>query len=209
MKIKLSRTSKMPCDSWGIPQSTCKTGNILAKLEGTICNACYAAKGAYSWPVVKNAYQTRLDQFNEDASEWTKTMISQFKRKRNFEYFRWFDSGDLQSLAMLSEIVAIAHAFPKTKFWLPTHEVKTVASYVRRYGPSWPDNLIIRLSDTHFDKQTAYNGILAPLFGSKLFKSGAVTEGQATCPAPQQNGECKACRACWDSNANYVTYKAH
>jgi len=55
MKIKLSNTSKMPCKSWGIPATKCITGKKLNKIAGSVCNGCYALKGAYSWPVVKNA----------------------------------------------------------------------------------------------------------------------------------------------------------
>lgn len=208
MKIKLSNTSKMPCKSWGIPQETCKTGNKLAKIEGTICFDCYAAKGAYSWPVVKSAYQTRLDQFNSNKDEWTETMIATLSRQKS-KYFRWFDSGDLQSLEMLEAIVTIAAKLPHIRFWLPTHEVKVISDYVRRYGADWPENLTIRLSDVNFDKKTVYKGILAPLFGNKLFKSGAVKTKKATCPAPSQQGKCDDCRACWDQSKSYVTYKAH
>ena len=55
MIVKLSNTSKMPCKSWGIPASSCKTGAKLRKVKGSVCSGCYAHKGAYSWKAVKNA----------------------------------------------------------------------------------------------------------------------------------------------------------
>jgi len=32
---------------------------------------------------------------------------------------------------------------------------------------------------------------------------------KATCPAPQQDNECKDCRACWDKKVKNVAYLAH
>ena len=55
MKIKelekkigtLSNPSKMPSYAWGISAKKCITGSRLAKIDGTICNKCYALKNHY------------------------------------------------------------------------------------------------------------------------------------------------------------------
>ena len=33
--------------------------------------------------------------------------------------------------------------------------------------------------------------------------------GQYVCPAPDQGGECKSCRMCWDANIKSIAYRAH
>jgi len=57
---RLSNPSKMPAYAWGISASKCITGTKLAKVEGTICNKCYANKNCYVFQVVKNAHKFRI-----------------------------------------------------------------------------------------------------------------------------------------------------
>lgn len=213
MKIKLSNTSKMPCKSWGIPAVTCKTGAKLAKIKGSVCNNCYALKGAYSWNNVKNAYQTRLEQYNDNRNAWINTMVKtieleakrQLKQGHNQAYFRWFDSGDLQSFQMLSDIIMVIYNTPNVKHWLPTREVKILSDYVN-CGMRIPKNVTIRLSDMMIDidieltKQLKESGIL---------QSGVtMDENKANCASFKQHGKCLECRACWDSNAK-IYYLKH
>ncbi len=46
-------------------------------------------------------------------------------------FFRWFDSGDLQSVEMVRDIVAVAERTPEIRHWLPTREYATVREYLR------------------------------------------------------------------------------
>ena len=40
--------------------------------------------------------------------------------------------------------------------------------------------------------------------------TSTVTSGQArTCPAPDQGGKCKSCRACWSRKVKNITYGKH
>ena len=43
----LSKPSKMPGWSIGLPAKECKTGGKLQKVEGSVCYNCYALKGDY------------------------------------------------------------------------------------------------------------------------------------------------------------------
>jgi len=56
----LSKPSKMPGWSYGIPAKECKTGSKLAKIPGTVCHGCYALKGCYLFPNVQAAQYKRL-----------------------------------------------------------------------------------------------------------------------------------------------------
>ena len=44
----------MPCESISLDARQCKTGSKLAKIPGSVCNGCYALKGFYNMPSVKN-----------------------------------------------------------------------------------------------------------------------------------------------------------
>ena len=56
----LSKPSKMPGWSIGLPAKECKTGGKLQKVPGSVCFDCYALKGCYVFKVVQNAQYRRL-----------------------------------------------------------------------------------------------------------------------------------------------------
>ena len=56
----LSKPSKMPGWSIGIPAKECKTGSKLRLIPDSVCNKCYALKGCYVFKVVQEAQYKRL-----------------------------------------------------------------------------------------------------------------------------------------------------
>jgi hypothetical protein len=201
MNISLSSPSKMPCHSWSISALQCKTGAKLAKIKGSICHGCYALKGNYRFGNVQRAQAERLEQSKRKG--WWKAMVETIKGKEKSGFFRWFDAGDLQSFAMLRDIVKIAEALPDIRFWLPTKEYAFVSRYLEKYG-SFPENLTVRLSAYMIDKDGP--NLLAEQLG--LTTSEVRTKGE-TCPAPRQGNKCLECRACWDKSVGTVVYKKH
>jgi hypothetical protein len=126
-----SNTSKMPCRAWSIPASTCHTGSRLAQIKGTVCEDCYALKNFYAMPNVQTTLHKRLATA-ADLQQWAANHIKLIPLVETSGYFRWFDSGDLQSIAMLDAIATIARALPFIKFWLPTKEHAFVAAWIRQ-----------------------------------------------------------------------------
>lgn len=193
----LSNPSKMPCKGYSIPASTCKMGSLMAKHKGTICSKCYARKGMYVFPNVKRALNRRFESLNHPL--WISAMTLLVK---DMKYFRWHDSGDIQSVEHLCNIVEVVKNTPKTKHWIPTREYSVVAEYVGQYG-SFPENLTVRLSASKF------NGVPPVELAKKL---GVLTSGVSTtkynCVAPLQNNACKYCRMCWGKEFQ-INYKQH
>ena len=62
-------------------------------------------------------------------------------------YFRWFDSGDLQSDAHFFNICQVAVHTREVLHWLPTQEY----DIVRQFSDDIPENLVIRLSAQMID----------------------------------------------------------
>jgi hypothetical protein len=118
-------------------------------------------------------------------------------------FFRWFDSGDLQSIKTLKAIVRIAIALPDIQFWLPTKEYGIVSEYVELFG-AFPSNLTVRLSAYMVDK--AGPNSLAEGLG---VTTSEVSSTSGTCPAPTQGNKCIDCRACWSKDVQTVTYRLH
>ena len=194
-----TQTSKMPCKSYSLPTANCKVGAQLATVKGSICSTCYANKGNYVRYAknIKPAQERRLTSITSD--QWVESMIKSIGKD---SFFRWHDSGDIQSIDHLEKIAKVAQSLPGCQFWLPTREFKIVKQFMRKQ--SVPANLTIRLSAYFPDKSIKpFNG---PPISSVHKKSPA--KGY-TCPAPSQNGECKECRACWNKDVQVVTYKYH
>ena len=119
---------------------------------------------------------------------------------RSHQYFRWHDSGDLQSVHHLKKIVTICQHTPQTTHWLPTKESAIVKQFLKR-GGSIPHNLIIRISASMIN--TTHHHHLSNCLGS-----GVVTTN-ATCPASQQGNQCRDCRKCWNPSIPFITYHKH
>src|SRR3954465_7511750 len=111
----LSNPSKMPGHGYSLPAKECKTGAKLAKIPGTTCHNCYALKGRYSFPNVQNALYRRLESLKDP--KWVEAMVTQIKSSED-KYFRWHDSGDLQSVEHLQLITQVCLQTPKVKHWL-------------------------------------------------------------------------------------------
>lgn len=195
----LSKPSKMPGAGYGLPALiSCNVGSKYAKVPGTICSKCYACKGRYTFPTVKNAQMKRLEAVEKP--EWVDAMVELISREPS-KYFRWHDSGDLISIDHLSKICQIALRLPDYVFWLPTNEHQLVAKYRKTHAI--PDNLVIRLSSPKID---------GPAVKTDLCTSGVYSKGKPQghqCPAPAQGGKCGECRACWNKDVKHVSYRAH
>lgn len=202
----LSEPSKMPGFAYGIPAQACKLGAILAKKVGSVCHSCYALRGMYVFPAVKNAQARRLQILQADMFAWKRAMVSllekKYRRKTGDErVFRWHDSGDLQSVSHLQAIVEIANLLPSIRFWLPTREREIVKAFLAT-GKTFPGNLVVRISAAMVGQETG------PLPDGTLGSTVGANTGHA-CPARLQGNACGACRACWNPNVKSVDYPLH
>ena len=188
----LSKPSKMPGPAYSLPAQACITGAKLAKVPGTVCYGCYALKGNYKrFPAVRLALARRLESLQHP--RWVEAMAALIYGE---EVFRWHDSGDLQSAWHLKRIFEVCSKTPETSHWLPTREHK----FLPLSTDSIPKNLIIRVSGTKV------NGA-APSFWP--WTSQVTDKKGRTCPAPEQGGQCKSCRQCWDRSIPNIVYAKH
>ena len=214
----LSDASKMPGASYTLNALDCKTGAKLVKVKGSVCAGCYALKGNYvRYQVVPIAQARRLERLENPG--WVKAMA---KVTAKGEPFRWFDSGDVQSLSMLIKIVAVAMLNPQQQYWLPTKEYKIVSTY-RKQGGIVPNNLVIRVSAPMINQR------LSDVYGytSMVITPGTKVDADVTiCDAAhtmkngrkvetitKENksllGHCGDCRACWNPNNKVTAYPIH
>ena len=190
----LSAPGKMPEGSYNLPASACMTGAKLREIPGTPGYGCYAFKGRYNFPNVKDALSRRLKSL--DHPDWVQAMAVLIKGKK---HFRWHDSGDLQGPEHLKKIFEVCKLTPDTMHWLPTQERKLL----QFLDPDIiPPNLIIRLSNAKNDTKPG---------NAWTHWSTVVSKPRAghVCPAPEQGNSCGDCRACWSKDVKEVQYRLH
>jgi hypothetical protein len=197
----LSTPSKMPCYSFSISAKKCITGGKLREVDGSTCSKCYAFRGNYQYEVVQNAHARRFKGLSHP--EWVNAMAFLVNAFESSGYFRWHDSGDLQSVEHLKNIAEVCRLTPDIKHWLPTREYKIVSDFLK--VNALPFNLTIRLSAFMIDAEPPK--ALATRLGVQT--SGVSSESAFNCPASNQGNKCVRCRACWDKNVPNVNYKKH
>ena len=202
----LSAPSKMPSYAWSISAKRCNIGSKLAKVEGSVCNKCYALKGRYMFPMVQNAREKRYWRWSSNREKWTNAMIYIMHNKKhiiNTGFFRWFDSGDIQGEAMLSDMNTVAWSSPHIRFWLPTKEYNLVKEY--KENNDIAPNLIIRVSNPSVNTNTlkGYEHI-STVYSKDMLEN---SEGYI-CPSSKQGNKCGEGRMCW-SDKHEVSYIAH
>ena len=187
----LSKPSKMPGPAHNLPAVACKTGAKLVKIPGSVCAGCYALKGRYRFNNVQAALDRRLQALQDP--RWVEAMTALISGE---PWFRWHDSGDIQSPERLKNIFEVCNRTPETRHWMPTREVK----FLKLMDPDVvPKNLIIRISSHMIDQGPVKHW---------PWTSTVVTSGK-TCPAAEQGNKCKECRACWDRKISNVTNPKH
>ena len=187
----LSKPSKMPGWSIGIPAKECKTGSNLRDVKDSVCYDCYALKGCYVFKVVQDAQYRRLAAIY--TAPWVEAMAYLINSKKP-DVFRWHDSGDVQDLEHLNKIFEVCRLTPSKRHWMPTRE-----AWIKDHLDRAPSNLVIRFSAPMVDQS-------AP--ASWPNTSTVVTAG-ATCPSAQQGNECKDCRNCWNKDIKNISYGQH
>lgn len=210
----LSETKKMPGYSYNLSARKCIIGSKLRDVPNSVCAKCYAFRGHYQYPVVQNAMARHLRAIKHPL--WVPamaTMINWWCQK--VPYFRWHDSGDLQSVQHFKSINEIARLTPIVCHWIPTRELQICRVY-RRYYVTAP-NMAVRISEpmiregtlqgTSFRAQPVTSGVV-PRRSKEDWAALVRTNTNEIfhCPASLQDGKCQACRACWRTDVKHVVY---
>lgn len=206
----LSKPSKMPGASFGLSARDCKTGSKLALIPGSVCHGCYALKGNYNFKVVKRAHAYRLSLL-DDLDAFIERMVTEITKvttKSGVPYFRWHDSGDIQSVEHLLAIFEVCRRTPRVSHWLPSKEYGMVRQVQRQAVRDplavRPPNCTLRMSATMidgpppvgFDNTTTVHRFVHHLPGIE-------------CLAHENNNKCGDCRHCWDSTIKNISYLKH
>jgi hypothetical protein len=197
---KVSKTSKLGTYSWSLqaietcPGSVGTDGQLVAA-----CSGCYATTGCYNFPGTKAVRSDNKAAWQE--SDWVEVMVSKLAKQK---HFRWFDSGDLYSLQLAEKVLEVMRRTPNTKHWLPTRMAKFPKFQPVLAAMQALANVMVRFSSD------AVDGTFTSAHGSTIVPAGLPTPAGVTlCTAPQQDGKCLTCRACYDKSVPVIGYVAH
>lgn len=214
----LSWPSKMPGAAFGLPPEACNVGARMAAIPGTVCSACYAMRGQYSFGDATAAQQRRLLLlYGTDATTWVNAFVRVLEKAR-VDFFRWHDSGDIQGVWHLQRIVDVCRATPHIRHWLPTREIAVVREYQAQARAQqaagldagiFPPNLVVRISGNKPDQPAPQ---VEGCTTAAVYTAGKIPVQGEACHAYDVNGKmrpegCGDCRLCWSDKA--VAYPFH
>ena len=202
--VKLSTTSKLNAKSWSLQAlDTCPASK---KADGELvdaCKGCYATIGFYVYSSSK-----AVRQFNKEAwqhESFVPHFVAALYKER---FFRWFDSGDMYSLALAEKIYSIMQQTPHVRHWLPTRMYKFDKFKPILSKMAALPNVVVRLSSDNIDGQTVQNNLGCNT--SSIIPAEWVDDHNGfICPAYNQDGRCMDCYACYNKDVLDVSYVGH
>ena len=199
---KISITSKLDgIRSWSLQALDTCPGSIES--PGVLvdaCKGCYATTGNYRFANVKAPRE--FNRTDWERFQWVDDMVQELERDR---YFRWFDSGDMYSLALAEKMLEVMIRTPWCKHWLPTRMHKFPKFALVLQAMQALPNVMVRPSSD------SIVGVFTPaLHGSVIVPDSRVNPDMVTlCRAYENDGKCNGCRACYDKAVPVIAYPAH
>ena len=155
------------------------------------CNkkgVCYAQKGSFNYPSVKNCYAENLRTFIENPEQAEMDILSQMPF---IGFCRVHASGDIVNPRYLDMLVSIAIKLPNVKFMMYTKKYELINKYVEEIG-EFPENMTIIFSAWDGYKMDNRHNFPTSHVILKKGNEDAIPENGFLC-----NGECERCYKCW------------
>ena len=200
--MKISVTSKLDgIRSWSLQALETCPGSIAAPGELVdACKGCYATTGNYRFENVKAPRRHNKEDWQRLA--WVDDMVAELNKDR---FFRWFDSGDMYTLALAEKILEVMKRTPWVSHWLPTRMYKFPKFRQVLAEMQALPNVSVRFSSDSITGQYTKK-----LHGSVIIPTAAdIKPGMTLCRAYENEGKCSGCRACYDKKVKVIAYPAH
>ena len=203
---KISKTSKMKVNGKTVKSFSLPAGSSCPGSKGAeVCGSCYAKSGFYHIPVVKNVREHNKEVYKQE--DFVSKMI---KIIGSDKYFRFFDSGDIETPLLAAKLYDICKACPNTQFWIPTRSdmVSSIQPGVSALA-SLP-NVALRLSANNIGlskpERAGVSSYVIPVSDIPRAGSLGIHVCPATTPGTLQKS-CDTCTACYtDAKVAYVIH---
>ncbi|MBT4814326.1 MAG: hypothetical protein HOJ57_37260 [Lentisphaerae bacterium] len=205
MNLLTHTKPKSSCPSLSLPAGidcpACELSIRLAKEAGkaAICERCYAQKGRYVFRQVKENQRARSKWWHEtDPIDRAIILADAVKREGAPQYFRCYDSGDLD-LSAIGTWHKFAELLPGTKIWIPTRTWLLTEFLPGLRALNDHPQIVVRPSTVAFDDPPV--SITGLAGGHAAHWHEPI---KATYPCP---GNCANCRICWDRPDLSISFK--
>ncbi|MBT5607624.1 MAG: hypothetical protein HN742_37270 [Lentisphaerae bacterium] len=193
----LSHTKpKASCPSLSLPAvvdcPACELSVRMAKAAGKspICERCYAQKGRYVFPKVRENQRLRSQWWHDTAPVDRAVILADaIKREGLLRYFRCYDSGDLD-LSAIETWLVFADLLPDIKIWIPTRTWVLPEFMPGLRALNAHPRIVVRPSAVAFDDPPEE---IPGLSGGHSAHWREPIKAGYRCP-----GNCATCRTCWD-----------
>lgn len=200
--VKISVTSKLDnIRSWSLQALETCPGSIAS--PGVLvdaCKGCYATTGNYNFANVKAPRAHNKQDWQRMA--WCDDMVAEMQKDT---HWRWFDSGDMYTLALAEKILEVMQRTPWVKHWLPTRMYK-----FPKFRQVLADMQALPNVCVRFSSDSITGEYIKGLHGSVIIPTAdQATKGMTVCRAYENDGKCNGCRACYDKKVKVIAYPAH
>ena len=168
---------------------------VTCRKNAPCAKYCYARKGNFTFPNVKESIDNNLKEFLADSKSYFNQIID-FLTNGDiiYKFFRWHSSGDIANAEYLKGMVEVAKKCKHTKFLAFTKKFEIVNEYLAS-GEKLPKNLSIVFSawDKTFKVDNPFNLPMTYVFFKKEENNADIPEFSFPCA-----GNCSECKACWN-----------
>ena len=161
---------------------------VTCRSDAPCFKGCYACKGNWLFPNVKNSLQQNLEAYKNNHTLFFESVAAQTALVR---FCRWHSSGDIVDMQYFEGMCKVARKNKDTHYLCFTKKYEIINEFLSK-GKRIPKNLSIVFSAwSNWIPENPYNLPMTYVYG-KEFNNELIPKDAIPC-----GGKCETCQACW------------
>lgn len=161
---------------------------VTCRSDAPCFKGCYACKGNWLFPNVKNSLQHNLEAYKSNPTLFFESVAAQTALVR---FCRWHSSGDIVDMQYFEGMCKVARKNKDTHYLCFTKKHEIINEFLSK-GKRIPKNLSIVFSAwSNWIPENPYDLPMTYVYG-KEFNNELIPKDAIPC-----GGKCENCQACW------------
>ena len=161
---------------------------VTCRSDAPCFKGCYACKGNWLFPNVKNSLQHNLEAYKSNPALFFESVAAQTALVR---FCRWHSSGDIVDMQYFEGMCKVARKNKETHYLCFTKKYEIINEFLSK-GKRIPKNLSIVFSAwSNWIPENPYELPMTYVYG-KEFNNELIPKDAIPC-----GGKCENCQACW------------
>lgn len=161
---------------------------VTCRSDAPCFKGCYACKGNWLFPSVKNSLQHNLEAYKSNPTLFFESVATQTALVR---FCRWHSSGDIVDMQYFEGMCKVARKNKETHYLCFTKKYEIINEFLSK-GKRIPKNLSIVFSAwSNWIPENPYDLPMTYVYG-KEFNNELIPKDAIPC-----GGKCETCQACW------------